>query len=196
MKRTDFGATAVEQLVKHNAGSIPLNSIGYLKTESAKAVRAELAQPKGNTFPFDSNRSRVDPMNRRLTESQIRTTCRALIARDASLSGRQLRKELKSRFGAVGKTARVFGLWREETQTTRRALAAAALPTEVAELQRRLQIAETAAVENLKRAELAELREQAHQEHWALKIDELRRKLEEARTENAPGQGTSRPFPV
>ena len=109
---------------------------------------------------------------------------------------RQLRKELKSRFGAVGKTARVFELWRQETDTTRRALAAAALPTDIAELQRRLQIAESAAAENLKRAELAELREQAHQEHWALKIDELRRKLEEARRANAVGQGASRPFPV
>jgi len=135
-------------------------------------------------------------MNRRLTEFQIRTTCRALIARDANLTGRQLRKELKNRFGAVGKTARVFEVWREETETTRRALATAALPTEVAELQRRLQIAETAAAENLRRAELAELREQAHQEHWALKIDELRRRLEETRSKAAAGQGASRVFPV
>jgi hypothetical protein len=135
-------------------------------------------------------------MNRRLTELQIRATCRALLVRDANLTGRQLRKELKNRFGAVGKTARVFQLWREETATLQRARAAAALPTEVAELQRRLQIAETAAAENLKRAELAELREQAHQDHWALKIDELRRKLEDARRENAAGQGTSRVFPV
>ena len=118
------------------------------------------------------------------------------MARDANPTGRQLRKELKNRFGAVGKTARVFALWREETESTRQARAAAALPTEVAELQRRLLIAEAAAAENLKRAELAELREQAHQEHWALKIDELRRKLEEARTENAAGQGASRVFPV
>jgi Plasmid replication region DNA-binding N-term len=135
-------------------------------------------------------------MNRRLTELQIRATCRALIARDANLTGRQLRSELKVRFGAVGKTARVFEVWRQEIETTRRALAAAALPTEVAELQRRLQIAESAAAQNLKRAELAELREQAHQEHWALKIDELRRKLEEARRASAAGQGASRVFPV
>lgn len=153
-------------------------------------------QFKGNMFPLRVFRSRVDAMNRRLTELQIRSTCQALIARDANLTGRQLRNELKNRFGAVGRTARVFTLWREETESTRRAMAAAALPSDVAELQRRLQIAETAAAENLKRAELAEMREQAHQEHWALKIDELRRKLEETRTENAAGQGASRPFPV
>ena len=176
-----------------------LNSFVFnqlLERGGLKTVRVKSIQPNGNVFPFDSNRSRVELMNRRLTEFQIRTTCRALIARDASLTGRQLRKELKSRFGAVGKTARVFQLWREETERMRREIAAAALPTEVAELQHRLQIAETTAAENLKRAELAELREQAHQEHWALKIDELRRKLEEARTENAAGQGTSRVFPV
>ena len=186
----------MEQLVEHNVTSILLNSIGYLKLEAANVAMATRIQPKGNMFPLGTFQSRVGAMNRRLSEFQIRTTCRALIARDANLTGRQLRKELKNRFGAVGKTARVFALWREETESTRQAMAAAALPTEVAELQRRLLIAEAAAAENLKRAELAELREQAHQEHWALKIDELRRKLEEARTENAAGQGASRVFPV
>ena len=136
-------------------------------------------------------------MNRRLTDLQIRATCRALLARDADLTGRQLRRELKSRFGAVGKTERVFEIWREETREVLRAKAAAALPIDVAELQRRVESAEVAAAENLKRAELAELREQAHQEHWALKIDELRRKLEEARRQSTAGQGThSRVFPV
>lgn len=135
-------------------------------------------------------------MNRRLTELQIRATCRALLARDPNLSGRQLRRELKSRHGAVGKTARVFALWREETARLHSAKALASLPTEVTELQRRLDVAQAAAAENLARAELAELREQAHQEHWALKIDELRRKLEEARSQNTAGQGASRVFPV
>jgi hypothetical protein len=136
-------------------------------------------------------------MNRRLTELQIRATCRALLVLNANVTGRQLRKELKDRYGAVGKTKRVFEIWRDETDKLQSAKALASLPTEVAELQRRLQIAETTAAENLKRAELAELREQAHQEHWAVKIDELRRKLEEARREAAAGQGTpSRVFPV
>jgi Plasmid replication region DNA-binding N-term len=187
---------AVEHSVKHNAHLIPFDSIGYLKGQSAKAVNVASRKLKGNVFPLVRDRSRVSPMNRRLTEFQIRTTCRALIASDANLTGRQLRRELKNRFGAVGKTARVFHLWREETSNLERDRAAAALPTDIAELQRRLIVAEAAAAENLKRAELAEFREQAHQEHWALKIDELRRNLEEARAENAAGQGTSRVFPV
>jgi hypothetical protein len=120
-------------------------------------------------------------MNRRLSEFQIRSTCRELIARDANLSGRQLRRELKNRFAAVGKTARVFQLWREETRARdreERAKRQPALPTEVAELQRRLAIAEAAAAENLQRAELAEYRERAHQDHWAIELDRLRQELE------------------
>jgi 2-polyprenyl-3-methyl-5-hydroxy-6-metoxy-1,4-benzoquinol methylase len=134
-------------------------------------------------------------MNRRLLESQIRSTCRELVAHDATLTGRQLRRELKSRYGAIGKTERVFQLWREETKKTRETLAAAALPTEVAELQRRLRLAEATAAENLKRAELAEYREQAHQDHWALELDRLKQQLEAQRAIEG-GQGASRPFRV
>ena len=134
-------------------------------------------------------------MNRRLSEFQIRTTCRELIARDANLSGRQLRRELKDRFGAVGKTERVFDLWREETQKIQVAVAAAVLPADVAELQRRLRIAEATAAENLKRAELAEYRERAHQDHWAMEIDRLKQQLESRRATEA-GQGVSIPFRV
>jgi hypothetical protein len=44
----------------------------------------------------------------------------------------------------------------------------------------------------LKRAELAEYRERAHQDHWAMEIDRLKQKLESQLT----GQGASRPFRV
>lgn len=146
-------------------------------------------------FPFDLNRSSVEPMNRRLTEHQIRTTCRELVARDPNLSGRQLRRELKDRFGAVGKTERVFDVWREETQKTQIAIAAEALPTDVAELQRRLRITEATSAENLKRAELAEYRERAHQDHWAIELDRLKQQLQSQRDAQA-GQGASTPFRV
>jgi hypothetical protein len=145
-------------------------------------------------FPLSNFRSRVDTVNRRLSEFQIRTTCREMITRVPNLSGRQLRRELKDRFGAVGKTARVFDLWREETQKTQIAIAAATLPTDIAELQRRLRIAEATAAENLKRAELAEYRERAHQDHWAVEIDRLKQQLESQR-ESEVGHG-SIPFRV
>lgn len=106
-------------------------------------------------------------MNRRLTETRIRTTCRALLATGSRVSGRRLCAELRQRYGAVGKTERVFAIWREE-------LAAAAIPPDIAKLQRQLAAAQAAAAENLARAERAEYREQAHQDKWALEIDRLR----------------------
>jgi hypothetical protein len=147
-------------------------------------------------FPLSTERSRVGEMNRRLTDFQIRSTCRALLKNRTTISGRQLRRELHDRFGAVGKTERVFQIWREAMAERTRDAMIGALPTDVAELQRRLTQAETEAAANLKRAELAEYREQAHQDHWALKLDELRRELEAARRENSAGQGGSRSFPV
>lgn len=53
-------------------------------------------------------------MNHRLPEECIRSTCRELVAKHGSVSGRRLREELRRRFGAVGKTERVFRIWREE----------------------------------------------------------------------------------
>jgi hypothetical protein len=128
-------------------------------------------------------------VNCQLSEIQIRSTCRELIARGKLISGRRLRRELAERFGAVGNTARVFQIWREETREVAsvppprassfdaalpRDAADSALPSDVIELQRRLQIAEVAAADNLARAERAEFREQAHQDHWAMEVDRLR----------------------
>src|SRR5271154_4522129 len=98
-------------------------------------------------------------MNLQLSEQRIRATCRELLRKNSAVSGRRLCAELSKRFGAVGKTERVFAIWREE-------VAAAAVPADLAELRVRLLAAETAAAENLARAERAEYREQAHQEKW------------------------------
>jgi hypothetical protein len=193
-KRKSPKQKSVEHSVKHNAASILLDSIAYSRSDTVKSSSEQIIQSKGNTFPFELNRSRVDAMNRRLTELQIRVTCCALLGRDPDLTGRQLRKELKHRFGAVGKTERVFEVWRDETEKLQNAKALASLPTEVAELQRRLAIAEAAAAENLKRAELAEYRERAHQDHWAMEIDRLKQQLQSQVAE--AGQGASRPFRV
>jgi len=113
-------------------------------------------------------------VNRRLSEQRIRSTCRELLAKRGDISGRGLREELRARFGAVGKTARVFAIWREE-------VAAAAVPVDLAELKSRLAEAEAQAAENLARAERAEFREQAHQDKWAMEVDRLRQELKAAR---------------
>jgi hypothetical protein len=111
-------------------------------------------------------------MNQRLTEQHIRATCRELIGGTRRVTGRALRRELRTRFGAVGQTARVFQIWREE------AAGDADPRTEIpAELQRRLQAAEELAAEQLARAERAEYRERAHQDKWAIEIDQLRTAL-------------------
>jgi hypothetical protein len=116
-------------------------------------------------------------MNRRLSEIQIRSTCRALLARGKSISGRKLRRELADRYGFVGNTERVFQIWREETLDRALTAQSPPVPSEVAELQRRLKAAEDAAADNLARAERAEYREQAHQDHWALEVDRLRQEV-------------------
>jgi hypothetical protein len=115
-------------------------------------------------------------MNLRLREDRIRTTCRELLAGGTRVSGRALRRELRTRFGAVGKTARVFQIWREESAPPVSALASTESP-DVAELQQRLRVAEAAAADNRARAERAEFREQAHQDHWSMEVDRLREQL-------------------
>jgi hypothetical protein len=116
-------------------------------------------------------------MNRRLSEARIRATCRELIAMRGHISGRTLCAELRKRFDAVGKTTRVFQIWREESLVQN----GMPLDADVADLRRRLTAAETAAAENLARAERAEYRELAHQDKWAAEIDRLRQELKAAR---------------
>lgn len=84
--------------------------------------------------------------------------------------------ELRTRFGAVGKTTRVFRIWREECGA-QPAAANVGLPADVFLLQRRVEAAEALAKEYLQRAELAEFRERAHQEHWAVEVDRLRQEV-------------------
>jgi Plasmid replication region DNA-binding N-term len=115
-------------------------------------------------------------MNLRLREERIRKTCRDLLAGGARVSGRALRRELRTRFGAVGKTARVFQIWREESAPPVSAPASTE-PPDVVELQQRLRVAEAAAADNRARAERAEFREQAHQDHWSMEVDRLREQL-------------------
>jgi hypothetical protein len=112
-------------------------------------------------------------MNQQLAEHRIRSTCRELIAVGDRVTGRGLRRALRERFGAVGRTARVFQILREEVLRKLKP----AVPADAADLESRLRVAEAAAAENQARAERAEFREQSHQEHWAMQIDRLREQL-------------------
>jgi hypothetical protein len=125
-------------------------------------------------------------MNLQLSDESIRATCRNLVEAHGRVSGRQLCEELRRRFGAVGKTMRVFRIWREECAI---APSAPKLPADMFLLQKRVEAAEARANEYLQRAELAEFRERAHQDHWALEVDRLRQEI-------AALKGTTKPFPV
>jgi hypothetical protein len=127
-------------------------------------------------FPLELFECTLTAMNRRLSDHLIRATCRELLKGNGQVTGRRLRRELRERFGYAGRTARVFGIWREET-AARSCPPVANAPQDTADLQRRLAAAEAQAAENLARAERAEIREMAHQDHWALKIDRLREQL-------------------
>ncbi len=115
-------------------------------------------------------------MNQRLTEHRIRSTCRELLNGEARVTGRGVRRALRDRFGAVGKTARVFQIWQQEVQALA-AEPASTGATDRAQLQMKLFAAEAAAAEAQARAERAEFREQAHQDKWAMEIDGLREQL-------------------
>ncbi len=112
-------------------------------------------------------------MNEQIPEDRIRSICRELMARGDRVTGRGLRRELRARYGAVGKTARVFQIWREESAATQ----APPIPRDVAQMAEQLRAAEAAAAEAQARAERAELREEAHQTRWAMEIDRLREQL-------------------
>jgi hypothetical protein len=119
-------------------------------------------------------------MNQRLSEVRIRSTCRELLATERQVSGRALRRALRARYGAVGQTARVFQIWREEAA----AVSALQNSPDIREMQQRMKAAEERAAEYLARAERAEYRETAHQDSWALEIDRLRTQL---RAQPSPG---------
>jgi Plasmid replication region DNA-binding N-term len=124
-------------------------------------------------FPLESVRCTIFAMNRRLADHRIRSTCRELLASGARLTGRGLRRELRNRYGAVGQTARVFQIWREESAASQ----APQVPADVAQMAERMHAAEAAAAAASARAERAELREEAHQTRWAMEIDGLRQQL-------------------
>lgn len=118
-------------------------------------------------------------MNLRLSDERIRSTCRDLMREHGRVSGRSLRRVLRDRFGSVGKTARVFQIWREEAGT--HALPVKSQTADAGpEIEGRLAAAEAAAAENLARAERAEYREMAHQDRWGMEVDRLREQLRAA----------------
>jgi hypothetical protein len=122
-------------------------------------------------------------VNCRISDINLRNVCRELLRPGRPVSHRAFRQVLLDRFGATGKTARVLKVLREESARLSASKGNAessnlpVLPTDVRELQERLTKAEARAQEMKARAELAELREQSHQDRWGMEIDRLREQL-------------------
>jgi hypothetical protein len=122
---------------------------------------------------------------RHLTDSEILAGCRELLARSGpKATVRALQEVLYTRYQRRGKTTRILRLWHqvaEEPPTPvdeSATLARARL--EVAEAERIAREALNSAESERARAELAEMREQAHQDHWAMQLDGLKQQLAKA----------------
>jgi hypothetical protein len=128
-------------------------------------------------------------VNTRLSDIEIRSTCLGLIGAGPMCSGRALRRALRDRFGASGRTDRVFRIWREVVaeQSMQMDLGRELTPRMWLE---RVAVAERQALAAETRAALAEHREQVHQDKWASEIFALRQRV--ADLEAVGGDGVSR----
>jgi hypothetical protein len=114
----------------------------------------------------------------KLTDGQIELLCREVLAREAAPSGRSLRRALRERFGAPGRTERVYAIWRRLCRGEN----VESAPTDP---ERQRWMARIAAAEE--RARLAEERETTHQDRWASDVYELREQLRAQRGTLASG---------
>lgn len=107
-------------------------------------------------------------MPQKLTDAQMEIVCREVLTREAMPSGRLLRRALRERYGAAGRTERVFAIWRRISRGQ---------PEEapVTDAERRRWLARIAAAEE--RVRRAEERETMHQDKWAAEVYELREQL-------------------
>jgi hypothetical protein len=154
-----------------------INQSSTIRLDDQTPAAIRTAMRKGNSVTLGG-------MNCRISEVRLRGVCRELLRAGRPVSHRALRQILRERFGAAGKTARVLKIWREESarvaaakQTNDPPRQLPALPVDIQQIQERLKQAEAHAAEQRVRAEVAELREQSHQDRWALEIDRLREQL-------------------
>ena len=111
-------------------------------------------------------------MSKQLSDEQIRSAIESLRKADQKITGLAVRTELRRIFGMPGGVDRIYRLINAAHPTVHPD-AQNKLNDEIVLLKQQL----AAAVE---RAELAEYREQAHQEKWAMEIDLLRQQLRAA----------------
>jgi hypothetical protein len=121
-------------------------------------------------------------MNRKLTDAQISAAFDSLRSAGQNVSVRALRAALRERYGAAGKTARIYEVCRT--------LRLPPVPEQplMEDLRRQLLLAEQGMSEAIGRAERSEARELAHQDRWAAEIHTLREAVEQLKGERTRRQ--------
>jgi hypothetical protein len=121
-------------------------------------------------------------MNRKLTDEQISAAFDSLRNAGQGVSVRALRAALRERYGAAGKTARVYALCRNLRQPP--------VPEQplIEDLRRQLLLAEQGLSAAIGRAQRSEARELAHQDRWAAEIHTLREAVEQLKGERTRRQ--------
>ena len=110
----------------------------------------------------------------KLSAAEIEGIIRELRLRAGVLTGTMVRAELQRRFGVRAGTERIYRMLRTPSSTP-------SPPAQNSGPEERIRELETALAAALKRAELAEHREQVHQDKWALELHELRNEVHRLR---------------
>ena len=111
-------------------------------------------------------------MNRKLTDATIESTCRELLQARRRVTLREVTEELRRRYRASGKNARVARILREVAERIAVPNYEGTPDAEIARLREALRQAQRQVAESIARAELSEEREQAHQRLWAQRFAE------------------------
>ena len=120
-------------------------------------------------------------MYQKLSDAVIAETCRELLQLQRRVTVRRVSEELRRRYRASGKNARVARILREQSEHLAMPSYEGTPDAEIARLQAALREAERQRAEAIARAELSEQRERSHQDLWAQRVaermDENERKL-------------------
>lgn len=112
-----------------------------------------------------------------LSDDSIRGAIRELAASGERVTGVALRRQLAARYGAKGGVARIYRLMREAQR-----------PRDAGSTRPALRASDESREAAIARADLAEHREQAHQDRWARETDAMRQRLAAAEAQAREGE--------
>jgi hypothetical protein len=149
-----------------------INSLPYPSSTRSQATTSHRIDPAA-LFPLFTV---ICLMARppKLSADEIEGIIRELRLRAGVLTGTMVRAELQRRFGVRAGTERIYRMLRAPSSTP-------SPPAQNSGPEERIRELETALAAALKRAELAEHREQVHQDKWALELHELRNEVQRLR---------------